>query len=98
MTRRKELQLKKILGSANPADIMTKPKDGKEIERLKAEREAAEARLDRIELSTQAREVQSEPDAAREAKLAALRAQVDAGTYRMDTNGVARRIVAREDL
>ena len=34
MTRRKELQLKKILGSANPADIMTKPKDAKEIERL----------------------------------------------------------------
>ena len=34
MTRRKELQLKKILGSANPADIMTKPKDAKEIGRL----------------------------------------------------------------
>ena len=34
MTRKKEPQLKKILGSANPADMMTKPKDGKEIERL----------------------------------------------------------------
>jgi len=65
---------------------------------VSSEREAAEARLDRIELSTQAREVQGEPDAAREAKLAALRAQIDAGTYRMDANGVARRIIAREDL
>ena len=33
-TRKKELQLRKTLGSANPADMMTKPKDGKEIERL----------------------------------------------------------------
>ncbi|MGE3855628.1 MAG: flagellar biosynthesis anti-sigma factor FlgM [Dehalococcoidia bacterium] len=63
-----------------------------------SEREAAQARLDRIELSSDAREVQSEPEAAREAKLAALRAQIDAGTYRMDANGVARRIVARDDL
>lgn len=58
----------------------------------------AEVRLDRIELSSAARDIQDEPDAAREAKLAALRAQIDAGTYRMDPDGVARRIVAREDI
>lgn len=58
----------------------------------------AEARLDRIELSAAAREIQDEPEAAREATLAALRAQIDAGTYRMDADGVARRIVEREDL
>ena len=34
MTRRRELQMKKVLGSANPADIMTKPKDRREIGRL----------------------------------------------------------------
>ena len=34
MTKKKEMQVRKILGSENPADMMTKPKDGKEIERL----------------------------------------------------------------
>ena len=63
-----------------------------------SEREAAEARQDRIELSTAAREITSEPDEAREAKLAALRAQVEAGTYRVDAQGVARRIVARDEI
>jgi len=63
-----------------------------------SEREAAEARLDRIELSTAAREIGTEPDPDREAKLAALRAQVEAGTYRMDAYGVARRLVDRGDL
>ena len=68
------------------------------------ERAAAEARsapidpIDRIELSAAAREIGAEPDAAREATLAALRAQIEAGTYRIDADGVARRIVAREDL
>lgn len=62
------------------------------------EREAAEAPLDRIELSAAAREIGAEPDAARAARLAALRAQIEAGTYRMDASGVARRIVARKDI
>ena len=34
MTRRKELQMKKVIGSENPADILTKPKDEKDIRRL----------------------------------------------------------------
>ena len=67
-----------------------------------SERAAAESRLirieDRIELSAAARETGTEPDAVREARLAALRAQIDAGMYRMDADGVARRIVAREDI
>lgn len=62
------------------------------------EREAADARLDRIELSPAAREIQVDDDATREAKLAALRAQIDAGTYQVDAAGVAHRIVVREDL
>ncbi|MFA7249292.1 MAG: flagellar biosynthesis anti-sigma factor FlgM [Dehalococcoidia bacterium] len=60
--------------------------------------EGPEPRLDRIELSPEAREISAEPDAAREALLAALRARIDAGTYRIDASGVARRIVNREDL
>ncbi|MEI7926519.1 MAG: flagellar biosynthesis anti-sigma factor FlgM [Chloroflexota bacterium] len=63
-----------------------------------SEREAAEARLDRIELSSAAREMTTEPDADREAKLAALRAQIEAGTYRVDASGVARRIIARDEI
>lgn len=63
-----------------------------------SEREAAETRLDRIELSTAARDIGAEPDAAREAKLAALRAHVEAGTYRVDANGVAHRLIARDEL
>ena len=62
------------------------------------DREAAETRLDRIELSPAAREITADGEAAREAKLAALRAQIDAGTYQVDASGVARRIVAREEL
>ena len=30
MTRRKEVQMKKVVGSENPADILTKPKDEKD--------------------------------------------------------------------
>jgi len=71
-----------------------------------SERAAAEARLervgertgDRIELSAEARGITTEPDAAREATIAALRAQVDAGTYQVDANGVARLIVDRGDV
>ena len=67
-----------------------------------SDREAAEARPDRIgdriELSPAARELQADDPASREAKLAALRAQIDAGTYQVDASGVAHRIVAREDL
>ena len=33
-TRRKEMQMKKMLGSENPADILTKPKHEKDIRRL----------------------------------------------------------------
>ena len=33
-TRKKELQMKKVAGSENPADLLTKPKDEKEIRRL----------------------------------------------------------------
>ena len=33
-TRRRELQMKKVAGSENPADILTKPKDEKDIRRL----------------------------------------------------------------
>lgn len=66
------------------------------------ERAAAEAHPDRvgdrIELSPEAREITAEPDAARAAAVAALRAQLDAGTYQVDADGVARRIVARGDI
>ena len=72
------------------------------------ELEAAEPRLDRIELSAAAREIGPDldvvrepgvdPEVTREQALAALRAQIDAGTYRVDADGVARRIVARGDL
>jgi len=62
-----------------------------------AAREAAEPRQDRIELSAEAREITGDPD-AREAKLEALRARIEAGTYRVDAEGVARFIVARKDL
>lgn len=55
-------------------------------------------RRDRIELSNAAREVGQQPAGDREAKLLALRAQIEAGTYRVDADGVARRIVARDDL
>ena len=55
-------------------------------------------RRDRIELSDAARAIGQQSNAAREARMQALRAQLDAGTYRMDADGVARRIVARQDL
>ena len=56
-------------------------------------------RRDRIDLSDAARHAGSaSTDAARDARLDDLRAQVDAGTYRVDADGVARRIVARKNL
>ena len=56
-------------------------------------------RRDRIELSDAARQIGQQPvDGTREALLRQVRAQLDAGTYRIDADGVARRIVAREDL
>lgn len=63
-----------------------------------SDRDTVSARQDRIDLSPAARELSAEPDAAREAQLAALRAQIESGAYRVDADGVARRIVAREDL
>ena len=55
-------------------------------------------RRDRIDLSAAARQAGQRPVADREALLRELRAQLAAGTYHFDASGVARRIVAREDL
>ena len=66
-----------------------------------ADADAPAERRDRIELSEAARRAgpasadASSADSSREALLDDLRAQVDAGTYGVDADGVARRIVAR---
>ncbi len=54
---------------------------------------------DRIELTDASREVaQQGSDIAREALLKELRARLDAGTYRVDAEGIAQRIASQEDL
>jgi len=55
-------------------------------------------RRDRIELSGAARDAAQLPEDARAARIAALRAQVEAGTYHADPNAIARSLLAREDL
>ena len=54
---------------------------------------------DRIELTDAGREVVQQPSAmARRALLKALRERLDAGTYRVDAEGIARRIASQEDI
>jgi anti-sigma28 factor (negative regulator of flagellin synthesis) len=55
-------------------------------------------RRDRIELSGTARDAAQLPDDARAARIAALRAQVEAGTYDADPSAIARSLLARQDL
>ena len=65
-----------------------------------AESTAEETRgaRDRIELSDDARQITELDSAERQAKVRELREQVDAGTYRVDTDGVARRMMDQGEI
>ena len=57
-----------------------------------------EASGDSINLSSAARELASAPPEEREALVRRIRAQVQAGSYRVDPDAIARQMVDRGDL
>jgi len=55
-------------------------------------------RRDRIDLSRAARGLSQQSDAAREARIRELQAQVEAGTYQVDPTSLAEQVMKSGDL
>lgn len=60
--------------------------------------DGADVVRDRIELSDGARNITDLNAGERQAKIRELREQIDAGAYRVDSDGVARRMIDQGDI